>query len=56
MQKLPTCLEYENTLHFHVGMKIVFEKQTIFLRNDRDCKPVEGLDVIEKLSYMYIYP
>jgi hypothetical protein len=32
----------------------IFEKRMIFLRNDRDCKPVEGLDIFEKLSYIYI--
>ncbi len=26
------------------------------MRNDRDCKPVEGLDIFEKLSYIYIHP
>ncbi len=33
-----------------------FKKRSIFLRNSRESKPVEGLDIFEKLSYMYIYP
>ncbi len=38
------------------GVRILTRQTFKDIFEKRDCKPVEGLDIFEKLSHIYIYP